>query len=124
MYLHAMWAIERDGGHGARGMNPPYGGVPGVCGDPFPGVLSKFLPNFENSPCEPQETYQEGGIISMRVDVSADHGGFWEVSVCDSKEISQECFDRNKLTTCVLPTLIEKLYVLFIFLAQICSNYG
>lgn len=38
--------------------------------------------------------------MRTQIDVSANHGGYWEISICDSKEISQECFDRNKLLSC------------------------
>lgn len=56
--------------------------------------------NFEALPCEPQETYPAGGVMSMHIDIAANHGGVWEVSVCDRKDISQACFDQNKLKTC------------------------
>ena len=44
--------------------------------------------------------YKAGGIMKTQVDVVANHGGFWEMSICDSTDISQECFDRNVLKTC------------------------
>lgn len=93
------WATTVSAGSGARDMRPPYGGVPGLCGDPFGSYLDNPPSNFKAMPCEIQETYQEGGIIKAQVDISANHGGFFELSVCDSMEITQECFDRNKLRT-------------------------
>ena len=78
-------------------MSPPYGGVPGLCGDPYEGKEGETS-HFYNMACDPQETYQQGGIIETQINVGANHGGFWELSICDSKDISQECFDRNKLT--------------------------
>ena len=96
--VQAKWDVSISGGNGARDQPTAYGGVPGLCGDPFEGRAPS---NFVNMPCTAQETYQEGGIMSMQIDVAANHGGFWEVSICDSENISQECFDRNKLKTCV-----------------------
>lgn len=93
------WSVSVSGGNAAKEMTPPYGGVPGLCGDPFEGKPDETS-HFYNMPCDPQETYQQGGVIETQIDVGANHGGFWELSVCDSKDISQECFDRNKLTQC------------------------
>ena len=90
--------VAVSGGSGAREVKD-YGGVPGLCGDPFLGHLPNS--NFKGLPCEPQETYQQGGIMRTRVDIAANHGGYWELSICDRKDISQECFDRNKLTSSV-----------------------
>lgn len=94
------WSMSQSGGHGACGMTPPYGGVPGLCGDPF-GSKDCIPGRFEKKAmaCEPQETYQRGGIMRTHVDISANHGGFWELSICDSTEISQKCFDKHKLKT-------------------------
>ena len=90
--------VAVSGGSGAREVKD-YGVVPGLCGDPFLGHLPNS--NFKGLPCEPQETYQQGGIMRTRVDIAANHGGYWELSICDRKNISQECFDRNKLTSSV-----------------------
>ena len=45
----------------------PYGGVPGLCGDPFGSSLDNPPSNFKAMPCDIQETYQEGGIIQAQV---------------------------------------------------------
>lgn len=95
-------------------MRPPYGGVPGLCGDPFGGKQERGDSNFAGMPCDPQETYEEGGIISLQIDVAANHGGFFEVYICDSKDISQDCFDRNKLTTCAVSLLLQTLECCFL----------
>ena len=54
--------------------------------------------------------------MSVQIDVAANHGGFWECSVCDSKDINQDCFDRNKLKTCAaFKLLIPANYHIAIF---------
>lgn len=69
--MQAMWAVSISGGNGARGMTDagqaPYGGVPGLCGDPFGSNMANPPSNFKAMPCEIQETYQEGGIIKAQV---------------------------------------------------------
>lgn len=77
------------------------GGVPGLCGDPFQGKEGEGPSNYAGKPCEPTVVYKSGSIIKTEVFVIANHGGWWEMSICDSKDISQECFDRNILKTCV-----------------------
>lgn len=96
--MQLKWSVSISGGNGAGGVDTNYGGVPGFCGDTFEGAPPKST--FVGLPCDPQETYQAGGIMSMQIDIAANHGGFFEVSVCDSKDISQACFDKNKLKTC------------------------
>lgn len=77
------------------------GGVPGLCGDPFQGKPDSAASNYAGKPCEPTKVYKAGDIFTTEVHVIANHGGWWEMSICDSKDISQECFDRNILKTCV-----------------------
>lgn len=63
--------------------------------------------NFAGMPCEPQETYQAGGILSSHIVVPANHGGFFMLHVCDSTDLSQECFDKYPaLRTCVCPASV------------------
>lgn len=95
--------MSDSGGNAACGMEDagknPYGGIANLCGDPFESDKACIPGRFEKMPCDPQETYQQGGIMRTQVDIAANHGGFWEISICDSTEISQECFDKNKLLT-------------------------
>lgn len=97
------WSVSDSGGNAACGMEDagknPYGGIANLCGDPFESDKACIPGRFEKMPCDPQETYQQGGIMRTQVDIAANHGGFWEISICDSTEISQECFDKNKLLT-------------------------
>lgn len=78
------------------------GGVPGLCGDPFQGKEDEAPSNYAGKPCDPQGVYQQGGVFKTEVAVIANHGGWWEMSICDSKDINQDCFDRNRLKRCAL----------------------
>lgn len=91
------WKFSRAGGNGSKHPWSPLGGVPGICGDPFDGIYDHPSSNFAGMPMPPKDTYTQGGGMTIQIDISANHGGFWEFSVCDHTAISQECFDRNKL---------------------------
>lgn len=45
--VQLKWQVSISGGNGARQLDPPYGGVPGLCGDPFEGSASNPASNFE-----------------------------------------------------------------------------
>lgn len=55
--------------------------------------------------CKLQVTYQEGSVITIETRQTAAHGGFYEFAICDSTDITQECFDRNTLKSCASPSL-------------------
>ena len=51
--------------------------------------------------CEPQETYQEGGVVALRYNIRANHGSFIKCRICnDPDNMSGECFNQNILQTC------------------------
>ena len=51
--------------------------------------------------CEPQETYQEGGVIALSYGIRANHGGFLKCRICtDPNNMSEECFNQHILQTC------------------------
>ena len=53
---------------------------------------------------EPQETYQEGDIVTLRYGIRANHGGFIRCRICDDpNNMSEACFDQHILRTCALP---------------------
>lgn len=41
-----MWQVDVGAGNGALGLESPFGGVPGLCGDPFQGDTAKPASNF------------------------------------------------------------------------------
>lgn len=55
--------------------------------------------NFAALPCEP-ETFEAGGVMEVEVQISGNHGGFFMMSICDSLDMTEECFARNQLITC------------------------
>lgn len=93
------------GGNAACGMADkglaPLGGMPGLCGDPFQSGSKCIDGRFAETgmACKDLKTYQQGGILKTVININANHAGFWEVSICDSVDISQECFDKHKLLT-------------------------
>lgn len=90
-------------GAGITTKNPPNGGVPGFCGDPFisPDDYS-YESDFASTPCYIQETYEEGGVMAMQYQVTANHGGFVKCNICDSMEMTEECFNAHPLRTCAI----------------------
>ena len=85
---------------------PSYlGGMPGWWGDPIPRVhahdpVSNFAAGGPDWGCEPQETFQEGGVMELTWVMAANHGGFFKAHVCDSTNLSDECFNKHELLTC------------------------
>lgn len=68
---------------------------PGVCGDPFQGTNSNFI--MQPSPI--QATYTQGGVISLSVILTANHGGKFSFRVCPrSSSLDEACFGSNFLT--------------------------
>lgn len=52
LVVQLRWSVSDGGGNGARGMKPPYGGVPGLCGDPFEAYDHQPISNFVGMPHE------------------------------------------------------------------------
>jgi hypothetical protein len=66
----------------------------GPCGDPFQDQETSFA----NEPGPIQATYSMGSTIDLVVDVTANHGGFFEYRVCPRRSgLTNECFEANKL---------------------------
>ncbi|KNC81691.1 hypothetical protein SARC_06001 [Sphaeroforma arctica JP610] len=63
----------------------------GLCGDKW-DADQKW-----NVPGPIQATYQEGESIDLEVTVTAHHLGWFDFQLCDSPDITEECFQRNKL---------------------------
>lgn len=121
--MQVKWQQSQSGGNGARGMDPPYGGVPGLCGAPFEAYPENPINDFSAMPSpEPQEVYIQGGIMSMEIAVSANHGGMFEVSLCDSTDLSKECFDKHKLFTYVPIQLLCYLITLCMYGVRNMTN--
>jgi hypothetical protein len=75
----------------------------GPCGDPFQDLST----NFVNQPGEIQANYTMGATIDLVVDVTANHGGFFEYRLCPRRTgLTNECFESNKLERCVSTTTI------------------
>jgi hypothetical protein len=77
-----------------------YGGKCGVCGDSYGGP-------WDHEPGGPYatgiigKTYQQGQIINVTIDITANHMGHFEFRLCENNEpmrkVKQKCFDRNLL---------------------------
>ena len=92
-------------GGGYHDLDPPLGGIPGVCGDPFKPAAESGTPesDFFGKPCDPIVTYEEGQIIDLEVNVNANHGGNFEFKLCDQPGGAfpdQSCFDAHILKRC------------------------
>ena len=80
----------------------------GVCGDPFKpkdahNGVTTVDSDFFGKPCEPIITYEEGQVIDITIHVQAQHGGMWEMRLCDqpgSSFPSQDCFNQHVLQRC------------------------
>lgn len=118
-----MWSVSVSGGNGSGDMarppqgKAPYGGGYHVCGAPFEGTNDGGRggvtgPNgkdrymWEWFPCEAQKTYKMNGKMDVTVDLSTNHGGYFEFAICNDETRlggpnPQSCFDENKLTKTV-----------------------
>lgn len=87
------------GGNGAGPGMHDLGGVPGVCGDPFQS-MTDIRTNFLNEPCSIQETVPEGSEYTVTVELSNQHGGYFEFAICpESMGPTEECFEEYVLMT-------------------------
>jgi hypothetical protein len=79
----------------------PYGSLASVklspCGDPFQDARTNFI----NEAGPPQATYSMGATIDLSVDITVNHGGYFEYRLCPKKTgLTKECFEANKLERC------------------------
>lgn len=87
------------GGNGAGPGMHDLGGVPGVCGDPFQS-FTDFRSHFADEPCKPEAVYDEGSEMEVTVELSNQHGGFFEFNICPKATgLTEECFDKHLLIT-------------------------
>eukprot|EP01134_Creolimax_fragrantissima_P006518 CFRG6518T1 len=68
----------------------------GLCGDKWNSEPQKW-----NVPKGIQATYTQGDSIDIEIVVTAHHGGWFDFQVCDSPDITEECFARNPLRRAV-----------------------
>ena len=64
----------------------------GMCGDSHKNQYQKW-----NIPGENVATYTEGQIIKMSAVITAHHLGFFEAQLCDTQDITEECFYNHRL---------------------------
>ena len=67
------------------------------------GQVGKIGSTFVDMPCQKErEVYTEGGTLDMEWMLTANHGGFFECKICDdANNLSEACFDKWPLLTCV-----------------------
>ncbi|BFZ00768.1 hypothetical protein BsWGS_03807 [Bradybaena similaris] len=73
----------------------------GLCGDPYDGTRhNEAGGKYANGIIT--RTYRQGQRVTMQVDVTANHKGFFEFKICPTndpkKQETQECFDRYPLS--------------------------
>ncbi|XP_041360499.1 uncharacterized protein LOC121376787 [Gigantopelta aegis] len=68
----------------------------GFCGDPYDGVHKHETGGVFASNLIPR-TYSVGQIIDITIEVTANHGGYFEFHLCPKSVLSQDCFDKYPL---------------------------
>lgn len=87
------------GGNGAGPGMHDLGGVPGVCGDPFQS-MTDIVTKLADEPCSVQATYAPGSEMTVTVELSNQHGGYFEFAICPmATGLTEECFKQNTLMT-------------------------
>ena len=102
-------------GTGGGGSYEFEGGYPGLCGDGFMNRdRTSEVSTFHQQPCQQEpEVYQQGGEIQIEWMIIAPHGGFISCNICDDpNKLSEECFDKHPLMTCVLAAFFTILSLL------------
>lgn len=73
----------------------------GVCGDPFQGPLDNVPPGGKYAAGIISRDFDEGDIIISKVQVTADHRGYFEFKLCANNDVSrpveQDCLDKTVL---------------------------
>ncbi|XP_022822931.1 uncharacterized protein LOC111353940 isoform X2 [Spodoptera litura] len=71
----------------------------GVCGDPYDSPQPRAHEyGGKYGQGRIVATYQQGDVITTKVDLSASHLGYWEFRLCvDPEDNTQECYDRHVL---------------------------
>lgn len=63
----------------------------GVCGDPHDGV------KIHERPTRITRTYRQGAVITIKIKMTAVHGGYFKFSVCPRSRPTQACLDSHVL---------------------------
>ena len=84
------------------------GGKCGICGDPIDGPRPNEAPNGKYFTGMITETYKVGSVIDVRVEMLANHLGWFVFKICPvtnhSVEVTQECLDKYPLKIVQAPT--------------------
>ena len=84
------------------------GGKCGVCGDRFDGPRDNEAPSGKYFTATTTSTYKAGSVIDIRVDMQANHMGWFFFKICpvtnNAVEITQECLDQYPLEIVEAPT--------------------
>ena len=86
----------------------------GICGDSFNGRKDNELPNGKYAKkLVITRTYREGDVINVKVELTANHNGFFVFKLCPTttktKEVTQKCLNRFLLN--VLNSNISDKYI-------------
>ncbi len=80
----------------------------GVCGDPINGPRDNEAPNGKYFTGIPTYTYKAGSVIDVRVDMMANHLGWFFFKICpvtnNMIEVTQDCLDQHPLEIVEAPT--------------------
>ena len=72
-----------------------------VCGDPWQGPHENLPPNGKYAQGIITRDFNEGDVIISKVQVTADHKGYFEFKLCPNndvtKPVTQECLDKTVL---------------------------
>lgn len=71
--------------------NPNHNEFHWICGDGPTG------PQYFATPGVVQQTYTEGATVEFEVRITAHHLGFFEFELCDSPDITEDCFKQYQL---------------------------
>lgn len=73
-----------------------------MCGDPFNGQRDHEPPSGKYAKGVIGATYQQGEVIRVNVQITANHLGYFEFRLCPSDNarirVTQECLDRHVLS--------------------------
>ena len=84
------------------------GGKCGICGDPVGRPLDQEAPNGKYFSGIITQTYRAGSVIDVRVEMMANHAGWFIFKICPVTnplvEVTQACLDKYPLEIVQAPT--------------------